>query len=87
MTPVKQRRSSRAEDGQEEDDEYMMNHTAIVKLKASLEESRAPVRAKVENPNNLIVESVSEDGRTDVMSDVRDEPGIVATPYENNTQD
>ena len=65
----------------------MMNHTAIVKLKASLEESRAPVHAKVENPNNLIVESVSEDGRTDVMSDVRDEPGIVATPYENNTQD
>jgi len=32
---------------------------------------------------NKVIESFSEDGRTEMQSDVRNETGIVAKPYEN----
>ena len=84
-TPIKGRRLSQGDgqDDDENDDDYEINQMAIVKLKASLEASRSHAQDK----DAMVVESVSEDGRTDMMSDVRDEPGIVATPYENNVQD
>ena len=63
-----------------------MNNNAILKLKASLEAKRVAVHAS-DNGDRMMVESVSEDGRTDMMSDVREERGIVATPYENDAAD
>ena len=83
-TPIKGRRLSQGDgqDDDENDDDYEMNQAAIVKLKASLEAGRSHAQDK----DAMVVESVSEDGRTDMMSDVRDEPAV-ATPYENNAQD